>query len=170
MKIILYPSITIDGFIANLDGECYSWINPADEERYEDVVVRCGCVIVGRKTYEQYKSDYPSKKDVVTYVCTSSHIYQDEERMKFISGSPQEMLSTIEKDGFSEAVLCGGGEVNGLFASAGLVDEIILSINPHCLGNGIPLFGSYKPRLSMELISSNNDIEGVVQNHYRVIK
>jgi len=170
MKVIMYPSITIDGFIANLKGECYSWINPDDEARYEKLVERCSCVLVGRRTYEQYQSDYPSKKDVVTFVCTSQETYKDEEKLKFIHGTPQEMLASIEQASFSEVVLCGGGEVNGLFASHGLIDEIILSINSVSLGEGIPLFGSYKPQLNLELLSTNTDIEGVVQNHYRVVK
>jgi dihydrofolate reductase len=169
MKTIMQPAISLDGFIAKLDGDSYSWVNPNDEARYQDVVERCGCVLVGRKTYEEYIDDFKAYKSVTVYVCTNSHP-KDKESVKYISGDPQELLKTIEQDGFSEVVICGGGEINGLFASAGLVDEIVVSMQPVVLGEGIPLFGSFKPSLKLELISGNEDIKGVTQNHYKVIK
>lgn len=169
MKVIMYPAVTIDGFIADINGECYSWISDEDEAFYEAAIEKAGCSLIGRKTYEQYIGDFPSKNGSTTFVYTTSNDQQDQDRIKFVRGTPEEVLKQIETHGFTETILSGGGEVNGSFAEAGLVNEVIVSCYGVTLGEGIPLFGSYKPKLKLELLSSNQDVKGIVKNHYRVL-
>lgn len=167
----MQPAISLDGFVAKLNGDSDSWVNPADEARYQAEVKRCGSLIVGRTTYEQYKEDFKAYgKDVMLFVCTTDKSQQDTANVTFVNGSAEEIIQDISERGYDELVVCGGGEVNGMLAKAGLVDEIVISIQPVVLGEGIPLFGSHKPMLKLELTSINQDIEGVVQNHYKVIK
>jgi len=167
MKTTMYPAISLDGFIATKNGNS-DWVDPKDEARYEAEVEKCGCVLTGRITFDQYKDDFLSK-DAVTFVCTRDKKRQDTDKVKFLSGSPEEILKKIEESGFSKIIICGGGEINGLFASVGLVNEIFISVCPRVLGEGIPLFGSFKPKLKLELLSTNEDIPGITQNYYRVI-
>lgn len=169
MKVIMHPAVTLDGFIADLDGECYSWISEDDEALYEAMVQQVGCSLVGRKTYEQYLEDFPSKNGSTTFVYTTSNNQQDQDKIKFVTGTPNEVLEQIQTQGFSEVILTGGGDVNGSFAKAGLVNEIIVSCYGVTLGEGIPIFGKYKPKLKLELLSSTQDIPGIVKNHYRVL-
>lgn len=171
MKITMHPAISLDGFIAKLDGDSYSWVNQEDEKRYEEEVKRCGAVIAGRTTYDQYKEDfYAYGKDVTVFVCTNDKSQKDSGNVKFLNGSPNDIIQTIENLGFKELIVCGGGEINGILAEAGLVDEMVISIQSVILGEGIPLFGSKKPSLKLELLTVNQDIKGVVQNHYKVVK
>jgi dihydrofolate reductase len=170
MKVTMYPAITLDGFIADLNGECYSWISDEDEVNYEQTVKEAGCLLIGRKTYDQYKDDYPLKSGATTFVYTHDKNYHDQGKIKFVAGSPKEALEQIANDGFKEVVIGGGGEVNGVFAEAGFIDEIIVSIYNVTLGEGIPLFGSYKPRLQLKLLTTSNELEGIVKNHYTVEK
>lgn len=169
MKVIMYPAITLDGFIADLNGECYSWISEEDEALYEQKIADAGCSLVGRKTYEQYIEDYPAENGSTTFVYTHSTDYEDTEKVKFVHGTPQEVLDQIAEQGFSEVILTGGGELNGSFAEAGHINEIIVSIYGVTLGEGIPLFGSHKPKLNLELLSSTQNVPGVVKNHYSVM-
>ncbi|HSX07547.1 MAG TPA: hypothetical protein VLG11_01505 [Candidatus Saccharimonadales bacterium] len=48
MKATLYPAITLDGFIADPNGECYSWISDEDEEDYTQAIANAGCVFETR--------------------------------------------------------------------------------------------------------------------------
>jgi len=168
MKVIMYPAITLDGFIADLKGECYSWIDDVDEAEYRALMRQCGADIVGRKTYMQYKDDYDKRRDIVTFICTNSDEYSDTDNLKFINGSAQDMINKIQSYGFTETVLSGGGEINGLFAEVGFVNEIRASIYPLTLGQGIPLFGSRSAKLQLELISSKVAQKGILQNVYHV--
>ena len=166
----MYPAITLDGFISDLNGECYSWISDEDEEQYTQAIAKAGCVLLGRKTYDQYSDDFPPKSGATAFVWTTHTDRQDQERVKFLRGTPQEVLKQIAGHGFSEVIVSGGGEVNGSLAEAGLVDEIIVSIYNVTIGKGIPLFGSHKPKLKLKLLSTKQDIEGIVKNHYEVEK
>ncbi len=169
MKVILYPAITLDGFIADLNGECYSWISNEDEAVYNDTIVHAGCLLVGRKTYEQYPEDFP-KDDAITYVYTNDTALKDSDKVKFLHGSPAGVISQISQHGFSELIVGGGGKVNGSLAEAGLIDEIIISIYNVTIGEGIPLFGPHKPKLELELLKTTNVLGGIVKNHYLVQK
>jgi dihydrofolate reductase len=170
MKVTLRPSITADGFIADLNGECYSWINDEDEKRYMNAVHVIGCELVERKTYEQYVEDFTSRKDIITFVYTSKTTFVDTNNIKFIHGSAHDVLNQIETYGFTELIISGGGELNGSLASSGLIDELQLSVHPVVLGKGIPLFGNHDVKLNLNLISVNNDVPGIVQSIYKVLK
>lgn len=169
VKVILYPAVTLDGYIADLNGECYSWISEEDEAFYDAAIKKAGCSLVGRKTYEQYIDDFPPKNGSTTFVYTTAENKQDSDKIKFVHGSPAEVLQQIASHGFEEVIVSGGGEVNGALAAAGVVDEIIVSIYGVILGEGVPLFGSHKPQLRLELISSSQQVPGIVKNHYKVI-
>lgn len=170
MKIILAPAVTLDGYLANTKGDCYSWINPADEARFDRRLREAGCELVGRKTYEQYQESYDARADVMTYVYTTQTTYSDLPRVKFIHGDIHDVVDRIASEGFTTVVVSGGGELNGTLAEAGLLDEVILSVHPIILGNGIPLFGSHHPRLTLKHISTNEDVPGVAQSRYQVLK
>lgn len=165
----MYPAVTLDGFISDLDGQCYQWISDEDEAHYKQAIKNAGCAIVGRKTYEQYIDGYP-ERDAVTFVYTHRADYKDTDNVKFVTGSPADVLKQVEAHGFSEVILSGGGEVNGAFAEAGLVSEILISIYGLTLGKGIPLFGTYQPKLNLELLSTSQPATGIVKNHYRVVR
>jgi dihydrofolate reductase len=169
MKVTLRPSISADGLLADKNGECYSWINADDEKRYKDAVDASRCELVGRKTYEQYSDDFALRKNITTFVYTSKTTLIDTENIKFLHGSPYEVIEQIKSYGFTELIMSGGGDLNGSMASAGLIDELQLSIHPIVLGEGIPLFGSNSVKLDLDLIAVNNDIPGIVQHIYRVL-
>lgn len=170
MKVIMYPAMTLDGFIADVNGKCYDWISDKDEQSYMNLIHDAGCSLVGKKTFEQYRGDYPHANGAMTFVYTSDKSCRDEEGIAYLTGTPEEVLKAISDSGFSEVVLSGGGQLNGSFAEAGLVDEIIVSLYPLTLGGGIRLFGKYTPRLNLKLLSTTNEIDGIVKNHYQVIK
>ncbi len=168
LKVVMYPAVTLDGFIADPNGECYSWINDEDEAGYTQAIAKAGCVLLGYKTYTQYPEDFPPQSGATAFVWTT-HDEPDKERVKFVRGTPQEVLKQVADAGYPEVIVGGGGEVNGSLAEAGLVDEIIVSIYNVTLGEGIPLFGSRKPGLRLKLLETTNEIDGIVKNHYKVI-
>jgi dihydrofolate reductase len=87
-----------------------------------------------------------------------------------LEGFVKEALRQVAYHGFNEVIIGGGGEVNGAIAEASLIDEIIVSIYNITLGEGIPLFGSHKPKLKLKLLATSNELEGIVKNHYSVEK
>lgn len=168
MKVILYPAISLDGFITKGPTDS-DWVSEEDDAAYQAEIARVGCVIMGRTTYEQYKEDVDGYQDRATFVCTSRPFTPPHEKIVVVTGSPAEILKEVESRGFSEVVLCGGGNTSGRFAKANLIDEIIVSIYPLILGQGIKLFGDYNVNLQLELLSTKPGPEDTTQNHYKVI-
>ncbi len=167
MKVIFYPAISLDGYIAEAGGGS-DWVDEQDDALYRKEIEKAGCCIVGRVTYDQYKEDF-EEDGRVTFVCTT-HPEDDTDKVVFVNAEPAKVLEEIEKRGFSSTVLSGGGDTNGRFAEAGLIDEIIISIYPFTLGEGIRLFGDYNIDIKLELLSSKPVVNGIIQNHYKVIR
>ncbi len=64
--------------------------------------------------------------------------------------------------------MMGGGELAASFLDAGELDEMIVSIIPVLIGEGIPLFAARRRHLPLKLLSSTPYPDGVVKLHYRI--
>jgi dihydrofolate reductase len=169
VKVLFYPAISLDGFIAKPDGDS-NWVTEEDELVFAEEVRRAGCVIVGRKTFEQYKNIYPFS-DATTFVCTSGDSRNHEPanpHLKYVSGDAEQIVDQIQAAGFSNAVLSGGAETNGRFAEAQAIDEMLVSIYPLFFGSGLPIFGDRDIQLNLELLHTRKLSDGVIQYRYKV--
>lgn len=171
-KLIVYISMSIDGFIAGPDGDLgfLSQVEVAGEDYgYSEFVKTIDAVIIGRKTIEKVESmgyEYPLH-DREVYVI-SRNLRQDKGSMHYYQGNPADLARELKgKPG--KNIYCDGGSeiVNQLF-KAGEVDDLILSIIPVILGDGIPLFRSGNALQTMHLISCKSYPSGLVQMHYSV--
>lgn len=170
MKIIWSPAVTLDGNIAKADGNS-DWPTETDGNQFHELIRKCGCVIVGKNTFEQYKGEVFPVEGAITFVWT--HSPQDSEKtegVEYISGSPSEVAQAIERRGYEECVLAGGSITNDAFVSAGLVDEITVTIYPLLFGTGMKLLSGNNIDMALELIDSTNIGDGVIRNRYKVIK
>lgn len=172
MKVTLYMAISANGFIARENGD-------EDFLSHENWNKFCGLAntyknfIVGRKTYEAVKNwkdgygfdDLNVEKVVISqdasYVLDASYT---------LATSPQDALAKLKEKGFQETLLTGGSALNTAFAKAGLIDEIILNIEPVIVGKGIPLFSPDEFELPIELVATSKSDAGIVTVHYKVKK
>lgn len=166
MKIILHPAITLDGFIADANGNS-DYVTEQDGELFEAEVKKAGCTIVGMTTFQQYKDEIYPIGNTTTYVVTSkAGELKSTDKIKYVLPDAAKICEQIAKDGFETTLLSGSGETNGLFAAANLIDEAIVSVYPLVLGSGIKMFGSYIGQIQLDLISTKQLDGGVVQNRY----
>jgi riboflavin biosynthesis pyrimidine reductase len=84
--------------------------------------------------------------------------------------SPEDALSKLESEGFSEAIVTGGATINSEFAKRNLIDEVILDVNPSIVGNGLPVFAPEYFMLKLELIGSEKVGKNIVELKYKVEK
>ena len=56
------------------------------------------------------------------------------ENLVYTSLAPHAILENLEKDGYQRVVLAGGARINTLFAEAGLIDEVLVTITPMIFG------------------------------------
>jgi dihydrofolate reductase len=80
----------------------------------------------------------------------------------FTDKKPMEILSLLEARGHTEAVIIGGTATVDAFMKAGLVDELILVVEPVLFGKGLPLLNQDLDRRLVLL-----DVNKVNQNTVR---
>lgn len=167
-KIILFIASSLDGFIAGKNGEI-DWLFSDADYGYKKFYSSVDTVLVGRRTYEAAlgleKIPFESKK---CFVFTSKEIKvkQNATVIPYAVSFTKKLLKRPGKNIW----LVGGGEVVSDFLNNNLIDEIILSIHPIILGEGIPLFPKIKGKKDFALSSSGSFESGLVQLHYIVKK
>lgn len=169
MKVTLYMAISIDGFIAKRDGDS-DWVSPVDSANFEQKIKEKGCVIVGRRTFDQYQGELYPVKDVTNIVLTSGPSPKAEIDNVIYAQSPSDAIKLAQTKGHDKALLIGGGITNGLFLKEGLVDEVFLSVHPLILGNGIKLFEDIETDIKLKFLDQKELGEGLTQLHYQVVK
>ncbi|MCL5675641.1 MAG: dihydrofolate reductase family protein [Patescibacteria group bacterium] len=172
MKTILWMGISLNGFIARENNEedfisdnCWLlWVNSLKET---------GCVIFGRKTYEnlltwdkKYINDLNGIKIIVVSGNPNFVIGKNVELAK----SPQEALGKLNKEGFKNVVLTGGSTLNSSFAKLNLIDEVVLNVEPIIVGKGIALFHPDQFDLKLKFLDIKKSEGKTIQLHYKVVK
>lgn len=169
MKVILYNAISIDGFIARPDGDS-DWVSAADMPYFKKEMARAGCILVGRKTYQQFEGElYPVPGVLNVVVTHNKKLLSAEDNVLFTTESPKQILSLLEDRGFNSVVLVGGGTLNATFLEQGLVDEIMIDVHPIVLGSGISLFQHAETLQQFERISVTEIEEGLTLIHYKKV-
>lgn len=169
-KVILFIAMSLDGYIAKLDGDI-SFLSMVEKEGedygYAKFIETVDTVILGRKTYDKILSmgldiSYGSRN--VFVLTHTPHPITD--KITFYSGSLPEFISSLKtKDG--KHIYCdGGAETIHQLLQEDLIDEITVSVIPILLGNGIRLFSRNFQEQKLQLVTSKSFEKGLVQLHY----
>ena len=173
-KLVLYISMSIDGFIATEDDDL-SFLSLVEKEGedygYFDFIKTIDTVIIGRKTFDKVISmgyEYPHKdKDV--YIIT--RIDRPEIKpFKYYSDDIQDLITTLKTRKGKNIYCDGGAEIVNELLKLNLFDEMIISVIPVLLGDGIRLFRGGRSQQKLELISTESFEKGLVQLHYKCHK
>jgi dihydrofolate reductase len=85
-----------------------------------------------------------------------------------VTENAMEVVRKLKNEEGADIYLCGGGELATELFKEGLIDEVILKVNPLFLGSGIPLLHDVGRHIDLELIGSKVYSSGVVLLSYRV--
>src|SRR3989338_6880674 len=142
-QLILYIACSLDGFIARPDVSI-DWLKKYEGKEedygYPEFMKKVDCVIMGSKTYEQ---------------CLEFEGWPDNKKLKTIVLTKRNLRKVL------------GANIS---FHAGTFDEMIISIIPIHLGEGISLFGNAGEEIDLELIKSKSYKSGIVQLDYGVKK
>lgn len=169
MKVILYMAITANGYIAKENGDS-DFTSEADGKSFEQKCKDAGCIVIGRKTFDQYNGEIYPMKNILNIIITSNKLNIKEEDNVIFAESPKKALEIAQEKGFGKVLIVGGGELNASFMKESLVDEIYLDVEPVIFGKGIPLFRPEDFEYKLELLEVNKLSKETIQLHYKVIK
>ena len=85
-----------------------------------------------------------------------------------VRDSPVDAVARLKREPGKAIWLCGGAQLASSLLSAGLVDEIVLKLNPVVFGSGIPLLGRGVDPTRLRLLDTFVYPTGHVRLHYRI--
>lgn len=173
-KVILYIASSLDSYIAkpNDDLSFLSIVEKEGEDYgYDQFIQSVDTVIIGRKTYDWVMKYVPEfvHKDKDSFVITRT-TKPSEGKIQFYTGDLKELVIRLKQKEGKNIFVDGGAEIVNELMKHHLIDEIILSIIPVILGEGIKLFKDGIPEEKLILESSKSFDTGLVQLHYRIKK
>lgn len=170
-KVILYISMSLDGYIATKDNslEFLSMVEQEGEDYgYADFVKSVDAVIIGRKTYEKVIAmgyEYPhTDKDVYIVTRTTKPPIGT---FKFYTGELARLVRSLKGQAGKNIYCDGGAEIANELMKEDLVDEYLISVIPILLGDGIKLFKDGRPEQKLNLILTKQFEKGLTQLHYK---
>ncbi|MGJ3245535.1 MAG: dihydrofolate reductase family protein [Elainellaceae cyanobacterium] len=188
-ELTYYVACSLDGFIAHPDGSHDGFSQDGEylsdlfadfpetlpshlrnvmgvqaENRWFDTV------LMGRKTYEV------GLKEGVTnpyahlrqYLFSRSLSASPDEAVILVSDNTIAQVRSLKAENGKGIWLCGGANLAATLFAAGLIDGLILKVNPFLMGAGIPLFAQTIQQTALELTDSKTYSGGVVRLHYQV--
>lgn len=175
-KCIYHVAVSLDGFIAHKDGSVGGFSHDENVTAdYFQALQSYSSAVMGRNTYEfgyQFglnpgANPYPHMQ---TYVFTKQSPPESvQENVHWLNDDAVQTVIKLKAEEGGSIYLCGGGEFAGSLYKAGLIDAIILKLNPITLGNGIPLFGSVEAKLqNWQLLETKSYKCGVLLLKYKV--
>lgn len=166
-KVILFIATSLDGFIAGKDGNT-DWLFTDGDFGYSDFYDSIGTTLMGHNTYKfLLQLDYFPYNDKKNFVFTHIERKPDHNPVTFITGDVEDFAKDLKTKENENIWLVGGGQINSILLNAELIDEIIISIHPVVLGQGIPLFKDKSlNNLPFKLINNKVYDGGLVQLTY----
>jgi dihydrofolate reductase len=167
MKTILMMAMTLDGRVARTMTHFPDWTEKEDKTLFAKISKQAGVVIMGSRTFDTLGKPLPGRKNVIMTRQRARKSQWD--NLVFTDRSAKEILSDLEKEGFSVTVLAGGTIINTLFAEAQLIDEVMVTVSPLVFGSGLSLFENHIS-MEMTLLEVRRIGDNTVFLHYKVIE
>lgn len=169
----VFIATSMDGYIADKKGGI-EWLDSIPEinsidSGYAAFTADIDALVMGRSTFETvlgFGIDWPYTKPV--YVASQSMTdipdgYID--KIQIVKGTLTEILAAIHKQGHHKLYIDGGRLIQS-FLQEDLLDELVITIIPVLLGDGIPLFGALSQMLHFECVETKHFLGKIVQNRY----
>jgi dihydrofolate reductase len=163
-------AMTLNGYIAK-ENDDTPW-SKESWKAYQDFIKKTRNIIIGGYSYEFLKKDSEFRENIgrPLVVAVSRSQKEKGEPADVIVSSPKEALDAVEKAGFSEVLVGGGGSVNASFLEQGLLDEIYVDIDPVIWGKGKKIFNDIDIDAHLELLEVKKVAEKLARLHYRLLK
>src|SRR5688572_8930687 len=106
MKITLDLALSADGFIAKTGGDS-SWVSERTEALFKQRIKEAGCLVVGKKTFDQYHgSIYPVKGSLNIVMSRESNLANES---GVIYASSLDQALQVASDNNCPGILIAGG-------------------------------------------------------------
>lgn len=170
-KLILYIAMSLDGYIAKKDDniDFLSKVEtPGEDYGYADHLQNIDTIIWGRKTFDKVLSfgNGVPHKDKKVFVISATKKGKVEHAE--YSGNVVELVKSLKEQPGRDIYCDGGAEIVAELLKHRLFDQIIVSVIPHLLGDGVRLFKENNVEQELRFKRSVNYPSGLVQLWYDI--
>lgn len=170
-KIVIFIASSLDGYIAAKNDDL-QWLFDVEGEGdngFAGFFDTVDTMIMGKRTYDWVLENDPAGfpyRDKECYVYTKATMVETE-GVTFTNEDVADFTEKLKDREGKNIWLVGGGELIHSFIKKNLVDELIVTVAPVILGEGVPLFkgGDYKLNLNLKSIRRFNQF---AELHYEV--
>ncbi len=173
MKTTLLMATTLDGKIGRDPFHLVDWTGKEDKKLFVSLTMAAGVIIMGSNTFDTIGTMLPERKNIVMTRDKSRLTNElldapsNNKNLIFTDKSPDEILTSLNTQGFKSVVLIGGSQINSLFIEAKLINEIYITIVPKFFGAGLSMF-STECNVKLDLINTQQMTDGHVLLQYTV--
>jgi dihydrofolate reductase len=171
-KVKYHVATTVDGFIGHEDGSVDGFVMEGDHatEFLESLQNDYDVVLMGRMTYEfglrlGVTDPYPWLEQ---YVFSRTMEKSPDPNVYLVSQDVVGFVRDLKEKVGKDIYLCGGANMAATLFAEGLIDEIVLKVNPVLFGSGIPLLSRVVEQTALKLTGAKSYDNGVVLLRYRV--
>lgn len=151
MGVTLWMAMSLNGMTARTN-HSEDFLSGTDWDLFIDLVRDSDALVWGRITHELFEERVrPYSPDRPIVVVTSDAGYATRPG-SLRASSPGEAVETLRAMDIERILLAGGSALNGAFIRAGLVDEVVLGIEPVVVARGLPLLRGDAPDLRLQLV------------------
>ena len=190
-KLIMKMSITIDGFVAGLNGKA-DWIFRSSDETSRAWSLErsydASLIIMGRRSFESMAPYWPTAtgpfaapmNEIPKAVFTKSGYKRlnvepntklspaaaSWAEAKIFDGDLAEVIKELKSEAGKPIMALGGAGFMRSLIATGLIDEYHLNMHPVVLGAGMPIFSSVELPMDLKLIEAKSFPGGIVAHVY----
>jgi dihydrofolate reductase len=183
-KLKLQVQMTVDGYIAGLNGEMDFMVWNWDDELKQyvnDLTEPVDCIILGRKLAEGFipywatvaaNPDDPEltagKKFTDTHkvVFTKTLDKSKWDNTVLAKGNLVDEITQLQKQDGNDIIAYGGATFVSALIKHGLIDEFHLFMNPTALGKGMTIFKELDGKQNLTLVKATSFDCGIVVLNY----
>jgi dihydrofolate reductase len=176
--------MTVDGYIAGLNGEMDFMVRNWDNELNEyvkEITEPVDCIVLGRKLAEGFipywatvaaNQDHPeftagqkfTDTDKIVFTKTLDH--SDWNNTVLAKGNLVDEITKLKKQDGKDIIAYGGATFVSALIKQGLIDEFHLFINPTAIGNGMTIFKELDSKQNLTFVKSTSFDCGIVVLNY----
>ena len=152
MRLVITQNVTADGAVEMLT----DWFDPTEQDEKFAAEIRrqdqnCDAVLLGRQTFEDFRSYWPEQTDdttgvtdqlnrVTKFVVSQTMSDPQWRNSVVLAGDPVEEVRALKELSGADIVLTGSISLAHLMIAEGLVDEFRMFVYPAVQGSGRRFF------------------------------
>jgi len=180
-KLKLQVQMTVDGYIAGLNGEMdwmtFNWDNEL-KKYVKEITEPVDCIVLGRKLAQGFIPHWASKPEgedawgvdkmnnTTKVIFTKTLDKSEWDNTVLAKGDLVDEITKLKKQDGKDIIAYGGATFVSALIKQGLIDEFHLFINPTAIGNGMTIFKELDSKQNLTLVKSTSFDCGIVVLNY----